>query len=382
MADCPHPPPVHRGSNSSHKDWLLAQIRANLYLGKLAPGDRLPSVRELARQLRISPTTALDLYRTLEVDGLVEGRERSGVFLGRPGCSVTDRSARDRSAFGLVAAVARKMALRGIPESEFVGMLRRYTGAERRDDFKAAFVGYRESLELVDRQLRARLGFTLQLVHVAPRRTVRELRAEIEKQPAVGCLMTTFLMFHPVRELAGELGLPLVTVRLTPEAARFFEMPAAGRRYLVVRDHDTAVALRRTACNLSRIRGDLPPCASGAEGGACRWCDMPIARQPPGVSFAAVGEDALLREFDTDAEIIHATPTSIEQARARWGTAKRLVPFGAEMSDDTLDDLLFHYVCGRPQAGRSSDAARAISPRQPSSSGPAVSQVRGRMIAR
>ncbi len=357
MADCGDSSNPHRPSNGTHKDWLLAQIRANLYLGKLAPGDRLPSVRELARQLGISPTTALDLYRTLEADGLVEGRERSGVFLGRPGC-VADRSARDRSAFGLVAAVARKMALRGIPEAEFTAMLRRYTGAVRRDDFKVAFVGYRESLELVDQQLAARLGFRLQLVHIAPRRTVGELRADIERHPAVGCLMTTFLMFHLVRELARELGLPLVTVRLTPAAARIFETPPSGRRYVVVRDHDTAVALRRTACNLARIRGDLPPCAAGAEDGACRWCDMPLARQAPGVSFAALSEDTLLGEFDSEAEFIHATPTSIDLARARWGASKRIVPFGAEMSDDTVDDLLFHYVCGRARSGGSSGVIR------------------------
>lgn len=355
-ADSPHP---HRASNRIHKDWLLAQIRANLYLGKLAPGDRLPSVRELARQLGISPTTALDLYHTLEADGLVQGRERSGVFLGHPGC-ITDRSARERSTFGLVATVARKMALRGIPEAEFTNMLRRYTGAERRDDFEVGFVGYQESLELVDQQLTTRLGFRLQLVHIAPRRTVSELRAEVEKHPAIGCLMTTFLMFHAVRELTGQLGLPLVTVRLSPAAARIFEMPASSRRYVVVRDHDTAVALRRTMCNLARIRGDLPPCAAGAEDGACRWCDMPIARQAPGVAFAALSEDTLLPEFDSDAEIIHATPTALGPARARWGSVKRIVPFGAEMSDDTLDELLFHYVCGRTRSGRSSDCVPTI----------------------
>lgn len=351
-------------SNGTHKDWLLGQIRANLYLGKLAPGDRLPSVRGLARQLGISPTTALDLYRTLEAEGLVERRERSGVFLGRPGCA-TGRPARDRSAFGLVAAVARKLALRGIPEAEFTGMLRRYTGAECRGDFQVAFVGYRESLELLDRQLGVRLGFRPRLVHIPPLRTVKALRAAVENQPTVGCLMTTFLMFHVVRELAAELGLPLVTVRLSAAAARIFEAPAADRRYVVVRDRETAAALRRTMCSLGRIRGDRPPCPEGAEDGGCRWCDTPVGRQSPGVSFAALAEEGLLREFDEDADTIHATPTALERARARWGDAKRIVPFTADISDDTLEELLFHYVCGRTRPAATISRPAASSTRAP-----------------
>jgi DNA-binding transcriptional MocR family regulator len=56
---------------------LARQIRD----GVLAPGERLPSVRLLCRQRRISPATAVRAYALLEDRGLAEPRARSGYFV-------------------------------------------------------------------------------------------------------------------------------------------------------------------------------------------------------------------------------------------------------------------------------------------------------------
>jgi DNA-binding transcriptional MocR family regulator len=47
----------------------------------LRPGERLPSVRRLARQKRISATTAVASLRSLERRGLIEARPQSGYFV-------------------------------------------------------------------------------------------------------------------------------------------------------------------------------------------------------------------------------------------------------------------------------------------------------------
>lgn len=52
--------------------------------GTIQPGSRLPSVRELTRTHKISLTTAVKVYRTLEADGLVHARPRSGYFVNPP----------------------------------------------------------------------------------------------------------------------------------------------------------------------------------------------------------------------------------------------------------------------------------------------------------
>jgi DNA-binding transcriptional MocR family regulator len=56
---------------------LSTQIAAHTYL----PGDRLPSVRELALRHRYSMETVLRAFRLLEDRGLVEPRPRSGFFV-------------------------------------------------------------------------------------------------------------------------------------------------------------------------------------------------------------------------------------------------------------------------------------------------------------
>ncbi len=49
--------------------------------GDLAPGDRLPTVRELAAELGVSPATVSHAWQTLSAAGLITSRGRSGSFV-------------------------------------------------------------------------------------------------------------------------------------------------------------------------------------------------------------------------------------------------------------------------------------------------------------
>ena len=49
--------------------------------GRLKPGDRLPSVRELSERLGVNPNTIAKAYRDLEVMGLLYTRRGMGVFI-------------------------------------------------------------------------------------------------------------------------------------------------------------------------------------------------------------------------------------------------------------------------------------------------------------
>jgi DNA-binding transcriptional MocR family regulator len=51
--------------------------------GQLRPGDRLPSVRHLARQRALSISTVVQALRTLESRGMVEARPQSGYYVRR-----------------------------------------------------------------------------------------------------------------------------------------------------------------------------------------------------------------------------------------------------------------------------------------------------------
>ncbi len=58
-------------------DNFRSQIRA----GVLAPGDKLPSVRELASELAINPNTIQRAYRELEADGWIASVSGKGSFV-------------------------------------------------------------------------------------------------------------------------------------------------------------------------------------------------------------------------------------------------------------------------------------------------------------
>ena len=62
---------------------LVDQVRQALRLGLLRPGDQLPTVRDVVRQIAINPNTVHRAYRDLEQQGLTEGRPGSGTFITR-----------------------------------------------------------------------------------------------------------------------------------------------------------------------------------------------------------------------------------------------------------------------------------------------------------
>jgi GntR family transcriptional regulator len=60
---------------------LVQQVRQAIRMGRLVPGERLPTAREVAERLGINPNTVFRAYRELEVAGLVEPRQGSGTFV-------------------------------------------------------------------------------------------------------------------------------------------------------------------------------------------------------------------------------------------------------------------------------------------------------------
>jgi GntR family transcriptional regulator len=60
---------------------IMDQVRYQIAGGVLRPGDRLPSVRDLARQLPANQNTVLKAYDLLAREGLVERRQGDGTFV-------------------------------------------------------------------------------------------------------------------------------------------------------------------------------------------------------------------------------------------------------------------------------------------------------------
>ena len=60
---------------------IIDQVKRDIALGRLAAEERLPTVRQLARQLAINPNTIAKAYRQLEQDGIILTRAGAGAFV-------------------------------------------------------------------------------------------------------------------------------------------------------------------------------------------------------------------------------------------------------------------------------------------------------------
>lgn len=60
---------------------ILERIRMNIISGKYQPGEKLPSVRELAAEAAVNPNTMQRAFAELERAGLVYSKRTSGRFI-------------------------------------------------------------------------------------------------------------------------------------------------------------------------------------------------------------------------------------------------------------------------------------------------------------
>lgn len=96
---------VDVGNGTPPYEQLRAQIAERVHDGRLAEGDRLPTVRGLAEQLGVAPGTVARAYAELEVDELVAGRGRAGTVV--TGGAGDPARARLRGAANRLVAAAR-----------------------------------------------------------------------------------------------------------------------------------------------------------------------------------------------------------------------------------------------------------------------------------
>jgi DNA-binding transcriptional regulator YhcF (GntR family) len=76
-------PDSDEGADPSVAIRLRTYITGSIHRGRLRPGDRLPSIRSTATAFSVTPYSALQAYAVLEEEGLVERRERSGIYVGQ-----------------------------------------------------------------------------------------------------------------------------------------------------------------------------------------------------------------------------------------------------------------------------------------------------------
>ena len=87
---------------------IIDGFREQIAAGVLQPGDKLPSVRDLAAELAINPNTIQRSYRQLELEGWIVSMQGKGCFVSG-GNSIRQReSERLLAEFDRVAAALER----------------------------------------------------------------------------------------------------------------------------------------------------------------------------------------------------------------------------------------------------------------------------------
>ncbi|CAA9355117.1 MAG: Transcriptional regulator, GntR family domain / Aspartate aminotransferase [uncultured Gemmatimonadaceae bacterium] len=219
-------------------DLLRQRILSGLHLGTLAPGARLPSTREVCAELGATQRTIVAAYRQLEAEGLLELRERSGIYVAaaRPtgGAMLTQLA-------GWVVEVLLEARAREIPPVEFPERARRCLETLR---LRAACIaGNADQLGQIRDELHDDYG--IECTGVEPDAIAANDRETLHVLGRADLLVSTGLLKPLAEQLAERLGKPAIAVSLRPDLmGELMRQLARGPVYIVGTDPRFRAALR------------------------------------------------------------------------------------------------------------------------------------------
>ena len=110
---------IRNTSSQPIYDQIASQIKAQIISGALAPGDALPSIRGLAKDLKISVITTKRAYDELETQGFLNTVAGKGCFVAEKNLTLI------RELESHLAAAAELGRSCGVTEEELTVLLRR-----------------------------------------------------------------------------------------------------------------------------------------------------------------------------------------------------------------------------------------------------------------
>ena len=102
---------VHVDHNSSRAitRQVIEQIQWLVVSERLKAGERLPSIRELSKQLQVNPTTITRIYSELAHTGVIILRQGQGAFVAENALQLSRGDAQNR-----ISELARTMLVEGL----------------------------------------------------------------------------------------------------------------------------------------------------------------------------------------------------------------------------------------------------------------------------
>ncbi|AMQ70450.1 GntR family transcriptional regulator [Bacillus amyloliquefaciens UMAF6639] len=109
---------------------IADRVYYRLIRSELSPGDKLPSVREMAVQMKVNPNTIQRTYSEMERLGIVETRRGQGTFIAERSDLIAEL--KDRLTKDVFKRFIQEMAELGLSPEEMIDGIKQY--AEEAND--------------------------------------------------------------------------------------------------------------------------------------------------------------------------------------------------------------------------------------------------------
>jgi DNA-binding transcriptional regulator YhcF (GntR family) len=225
------------------RDQIVTQLEMKILEGSLAQGQRLPSVRALARRLKVHHNTVSAAYQDLETAGHVELQRGAGVFVRRAGAAtLTDARGLDE----MIRLALRSAYLKGFGTPEIRSAVERWLAAVPPDHVLVVDPSV-EMAELLAHEIRGALTVT-----VTPC-----VLDDLAREPARAAgAMTVVLPYHleAVRRAVPGVAVEVVTLEVGAADREAIQALPAGSIVLVVSHSPTVLPF--ASVFLRSLRGD------------------------------------------------------------------------------------------------------------------------------
>jgi DNA-binding transcriptional regulator YhcF (GntR family) len=267
---------VH-SSDVSLQQQIVTQVSLGILSGEFAPGERLPSLRELARRFHLHPNTVSLGYRQLERDGWVELRRGAGVYVR----STHPRAAPSAPAIdGLIASLIQFAKASGLTADELQSRLHAALSSKPPERF-LLLEPEPELQQIVFAELEGQLRLPISASALPMQSSVELAHAIVlalpSKAAAVQAALPPNTPFHTlnIRSVPASLApwLPAPASALVAVASHWPRFLSLARTMLVAAGFDAEALLIRNAAD--------PDWRNGLENADAVICDSYTARLLP-----------------------------------------------------------------------------------------------------
>lgn len=303
---------VDKDCGLSLYEQVKGQLLSGLYTGKLKPGDRLPSVREMSRHTGINLKSAQRIYQKLSLEHYVEIHRGSGVFVRERDQQTYDRMRR-KAIHKLISDALEKARALGLTPEKLRQLIENLSTGRNLRRIVLAVVDHEEEADIFSNEIRERVAPAEVYALCLEKRQNGLDPAALEKSEYV---LTTSWHLDAVQELVRRYGKPVLEIRPNPLiSAEILEAARTRNVALVVKDEHTMHAswdMHMTIFHPSTDR---------------KFFICPLSRKE------------MIRKILKEAQAIYVTPACWDEMRKITPSHVELKTYQSFISDETIATL-------------------------------------------